>query len=601
MLFALKQEWRSNIKTPFTKVRVDALFSSLYTSNFELTTKARKEEFVPKQKAYQAYLDRCFSNGQNKRSVVDWIKEAINVWNWFFRVWFKILKEQIEYIKNWDKSIQTYDLDEVAAVMEFVSPFDIFYEEDWLPFYEKRKVMYRRWMPINQAIKKYAPFFSLTNSEQDTITRKPYRFSNKDYTKYKLLTYYDEIEVNNDKWSEWYQFDLAYYDNSYIEVVEYWEPENLVVAFNGYITYDGINPNPFNAHPFLQIGFQTTPWYTTWVGIGISQDWLQKSYDLIFNAYLDSVKLSVAPMFKADKWFFMDWDEEALNYIPYKILTSRWDNKEFSRIDIVQPDPNAQAALQSIANLWDLEAGTNRYNMWWQGIERSATGATIQQAIAKDKLNPLIESINNDLFTKAAEYFSLLWIKYLPNKIKVRITWSDNVDKFQEVVHDDLMWRYDVYFNVETFKNVAKELEKQQNLEAMQIINQVWIDPVSQRYLLKQEDVIKKSVDLFDFWANSILSKDEFYERSIAEELSKLRAKKTIADTAKKEWLFPAQPQFQPNGWGGQYQWWGWHQFQQPPMQVSWWPSDPENFEQNIEKANTKKVDMREILSKLSW
>jgi len=97
MLFALKQEWRSNIKTPFTKVRVDALFSSLYTSNFELTTKARKEEFVPKQKAYQAYLDRCFSNGQNKRSVVDWIKEAINVWNWFFRVWFKVLKEQIEY------------------------------------------------------------------------------------------------------------------------------------------------------------------------------------------------------------------------------------------------------------------------------------------------------------------------------------------------------------------------------------------------------------------------------------------------------------------------------------------------------------------------
>jgi len=97
------------------------------------------------------------------------------------------------------------------------------------------------------------------------------------------------------------------------------------------------------------------------------------------------------------------------------------------------------------------------------------------------------------------------------------------------------------------------------------------------------------------------LSKDEFYARSIDEELSKLRAKKQIQDTAKAEGLFPEQPQFQPDGWYNKYQWWWGQPGWQPPMPVSWTPSDPENFEQNIEKANTKKVDMSAILSKLSW
>jgi hypothetical protein len=34
------------------------------------------------------------------------------------------------------------------------------------------------------------------------------------------------------------KFDLALYDNDYIEVVEYREPKNFVLAFNGFVVYD---------------------------------------------------------------------------------------------------------------------------------------------------------------------------------------------------------------------------------------------------------------------------------------------------------------------------------------------------------------------------
>ncbi len=601
-LASFDQEWRSNVKTPFIKMRIDALFSSLYTSSFELSAKARKESFVDSQKAYQSYIDRCFSNSENKKAVIDWIKEAIIVGNWFFRIWFKVLKEMIKYKKQWSPKDEVFELDEVAAKMEFVSPFDLFYEEDSLPFYKKRRVIYRRWLPIEEAKEIYWEYINITAAQESKIITKPYKFSVRDYTKYKLLQFYSQFEVDSDKSTDSLKFDLALYDNDYIEVVEYWEPKNFVLAFNWFVVYDWINPYPFNAHPFLQIWFQTTPWYTTGTWLGISQNWLQTSYDILFNAYLDSVKISAAPMFKADKWFFVDWQEQHLGYVPYKILTSRWDNKKFERIDITKPDPNINNALMTITNIWDMDAGTNRYSMGGAGIERSATGATMQQAITKDKLNPLVESINNDLFTKAAEYFSLLWLKYLPNKFKVRITWPDNVNRFETITKDSLMWRFDVYFNVETFKNVAKELEKQQNLEALQIMWQAAIDPVSKRYLLKQENIIKKTANLFDFGPDSILSADDYYQILKEEEIKKLQTQKEIRDVAKEENLYPPQEWFwwqpgqQYNQWwtGGYKQWWD-------QVAVSWPTTNPETFDKQIEWANERKVDMWDILQKLSW
>lgn len=99
-LTALDQDWRSNIKTPFIKMRVDALFANLYTSALDLTVKARKESNIAYQRVYQSYLERCFSNSANKKALVDGIKEAIIVGNGFFRVGFKVLKEMVEYTKQ---------------------------------------------------------------------------------------------------------------------------------------------------------------------------------------------------------------------------------------------------------------------------------------------------------------------------------------------------------------------------------------------------------------------------------------------------------------------------------------------------------------------
>jgi hypothetical protein len=170
-----------------------------------------------------------------------------------------------------------------------------------LEFHKKRRVIYRRWLPINEAEAIYQDFTKLNAKERQKILTQPYKFSAKNYVRYKLLSYYNETETGSDQQYEGTNYELMRYDNSYIEVVEYREPNNFVICFNGYVVYDGINPYPFDSHPFLQISFQTTPGYTTGTGLGISHDGLQKSYDLIFNAYLDSVKLSVAPMFKADK------------------------------------------------------------------------------------------------------------------------------------------------------------------------------------------------------------------------------------------------------------------------------------------------------------
>ena len=520
------------------------------------------------------------------------------------------MKEMIEYAKTKDKN-ETFSIEDVAAKLDYCSIFDIFYEEDMLPFHEKRKVIYRRRMPIDYIEDYYSDFFVLSQKAKDTIVIRPVRASSKDYTKVRLSNFFDwsvmevsGISASTDRASEWYQYELMMYDNSYVEVIEYREPKNLVIMLNGYIVYDGINPLPFNNHPFVQVSFQRTPGYTTGVGLGISHNSLQKSYDMLYNAYLDSVKFNVAPMFQADKWFFADNEENTLMYKPFKIITQRWEWKQLNRIEITKPDLVATTMMDKIMQLADLDAGTNRYTMGWEWIERSATGATYMQALTKDRLNPLIESINEAL-TKVWEYRGYLGIQFLPYKFKVRITGEDGIDKFEELTHDALKWRFDIEFNSETLKNAQKELEKQQIIQFLQNIWTAWIDPNSKRYLLDQPKILAKALEAYDYGPDTIVNMEDFYAKYVQEALAKMRADHQIQDTAKEEWIMPP-----PMMWG----WWfpppgGWQfppkpgfgqwGFPPKPQQIDQSLVNPEDMERKLEKWNTPKVDMSEILKNI--
>ena len=96
----------------------------------------------------------------------------------------------IEYAKTKDKN-ETFSIEDVAAKLDYCSIFDIFYEEDMLPFHEKRKVIYRRRMPIDYIEDYYSDFFVLSQKAKDTIVIRPVRASSKDYTKVRLSNFFD--------------------------------------------------------------------------------------------------------------------------------------------------------------------------------------------------------------------------------------------------------------------------------------------------------------------------------------------------------------------------------------------------------------------------
>lgn len=610
-LESMWQEWRSNISTPFVKMRVDSLFSSINPASVDLNTRARTEEFVSEQEVFKKYLERCFSSSKAKRALVDAIKESIVCGNGFMKVGFKLMKEMVEYAKTKDKN-KVFSIEDVAAKLDYCSIFDIFYEEDMLPFHEKRKVIYRRWMPIDYVEDYYSDFISLSQKEKDTIVIRPVRASSKDYTKVKLSNFYEGsiaeisgVTASTDRASEGYNFELMMYDNSYVEVVEYREKKNLVIMLNGYVVYDGINPMPFNNHPFVQVSFQRTPGYTTGVGLGISHDSLQKAHDMLFNAYLDSVKFNVAPMFQADKWFFADNEENTLAYKPFKIITQRGEGKQLTRIEITKPDMAPAQMMDKLTNLADLDAGTNRYSLGWDagGIERSATGATYMQALTKDRLNPLIDSINEAL-TKVGEYRAFLGMQFLPYKFKVRITGVDGIDSFEELTHEALKGRFDIEFNSETLKNAQKELEKQQIIQFLQNIGLAGVDPNSKRYLLDQSKILGKALEAFDYGPDVIVGEQAFYDRYISETLAKMRADKAVKDQAQAEWLFPANPYNPGGGWVPMWGWqipmggggfWEWPE----PQKIDQALVNPEETERKIEDNNTPKVDLSSILGNM--
>ena len=286
--------------------------------------------------------------------------------------------------------------------------------------------------------------------------------------------------------------------------------------------------------------------------------------------------------------------------------------------------------MDKIMQIADLDAGTNRYTLWWEGIERSATGATYMQALTKDRLNPLVESINEAL-THVGEYRGYLGIQFLPYRFKVRITGEDWIDSFMELTHEALKGRFDIEFNSETLKNAQKELEKQQVIQFLQTISTAGMDPASRRYILNQTKILNKAIDAYDYGPDTIVGQKEYYENYVQEQLAKMRADKEVRTQAQEEgifpqfqpWWMPGQPWqpgggqpwmsdrwYPPQGWGkppfqpGGWQPWGWQfPWQFPPKvfpgAVPEKYSNPEEMERNLEWSNTPKVDLSKILTNM--
>ena len=145
-------------------------------------------------------------------------------------------------MKDPDKDI-TYSIEDTYAEFERVSEFCLF-GEPFIPFYEQRDIIYRKIIPIKDIMKRLATVdCKVTKEHLWFIIKQPKPFSYKNYDKVRTVKYYQDLYVADINFNVDNLFQMKQ-DNDHSEYVERWTEDNLIIAVNGYIVFDGKNPLP---------------------------------------------------------------------------------------------------------------------------------------------------------------------------------------------------------------------------------------------------------------------------------------------------------------------------------------------------------------------
>ncbi len=515
----LDQEWRTNVRYPLIKMVVDTLFANFYDTNVTYKILPRQEDDKEKAQIAQKVLTWMMDVWRANDEIFDAVKEAMLLGTSFVKLIIRKEEEVGEYlkgVKDWKKLYWKYKRVYYYPSLSMVDAFSLFIDPAARKIENARFIFHRKIIPVKKAVQWYSKllWINLTEKQINTITQVPYYISKKDYSKIKQIQFMSEYRRQNiEDFSRDNIFEIYYHDNDLIEVIEYYEPDGkLLVLFNWYVVYDDVSPYPFNGYPFGVVKYDTSDTiYGKWVGTSLETQ--QKIADIIWNAYLDQVKVNVAPMFEADKWSIMEEDigDWVLKYEPYKILTKRDDKQAIRPISLVANEALWPQALQLIQSLIELSEWPNQYTMGGSPVERSATWASLKAQITKQRLKPLADSINRMLSYIVPKMLLTLTLVY-PEKLVVRILWEDWAVSFEEIKPQDIIWQYDVVFETNTLKEVMKEIERNQLIQFIAQALPAANDPVRQRPVIDILELFKEILPKFDISQDVLLTDDKFKE-----------------------------------------------------------------------------------------
>jgi len=572
--FALEtkwQSWRSNIITPLTRTFADALYNRIFDSEFSIdvyaTTPSWAKEYTVKinwedverspKKSVEALNEWCYITSNIDSNIKKAAKDAVNTWDWFWRVDMNVADEYENWItdsknNDWKASTKWYELKKCNAVAEYIPWEEIIYDAH-RDFEESEFVGWRRIESENKFKARWWWLIDLPDSTSDYINKEWNKrlFFDKDYSKFRNLKQYEHLLKNNSFW--FVETDIYWLDNQNLkdkwETYEHWTKDTLTVCRNGYVLYDWDNPYGW-VIPFVHLWLWISA--NQWVNDGICQLLysIQILYDLVYNWYADYLKRHFNPMYMSTwaqriEWFetwYLDWE-------PYKIIKNLWEGK-VERVDLWDDVSNGFSMLQSLYEMASQISGITRYTWaWaWQGVERSPRAADYQVQITLEVLKPIVSSISKSLDATSKIWCKLAQTK-LPPKSIVSIMWEKWKEVFKKISIEDLENDFTIRYSNSSIADYTKNKKLWDIQNFMQYWQQLWQDPARNAYIIDQEAIIKKVAELLDIdWA--VLSPDEY--KRIREEWSVATAQ---ADTAAQVEAAKAQQEAQAEMQAEQWQW----------------------------------------------
>lgn len=513
------EDFQTNIKVPIVKMYVDAMWTSVYDNNLEFRVSGRTKKDHKKAQSLKDYLEWWFSVSGSRKHFMQSIKEALILWNWYWRIGFVDETTEIEYTKKLKKIKKTQK--EQHPYIQYVSAFDIMHDPTVEYMEDSKYVMYRKIMHKKDIIKMYRPFVQNIEWKITDSLKNPWYFFQYDFNRIKFLSFWNQeliqkfVQTTSSSWVISSDFNIFYknyltfdFEWGYSEVVEYWEDDKFVLIVNGMQIHEWPNPFPIKKKPFFEIHRDKIPWIAFWQWMALTLKDIQSIADTIFNLTIDNIKMQVAPMFTKVKWWDLFEDgEQTLTYQPFKVVETNMP-EALQRMQLGSPDFSGTNMVEYLVQLWEMSEGVNSYAIWYQNkVERSATWVSALVQSFKSRLLPLVESMNMAL-SKIAEMWAVIWVALLEDELDIRIFDENNAAQFKTITMEDLLGKFDIEFDAQALKTATRETRRKQFMDLLSLASTAWFDPNTQTYFIDMKKIWAEVLDSFEISSSDVVMDD---------------------------------------------------------------------------------------------
>lgn len=482
-----KDRWKSNIKSPMTKILTDLVYSKIFNLDFVIYSRSIKDpnaretdeqvigavtdkEDTPQADLAhisvdenQAFADFCFSSSECRHGLSQQIWDLCSVWEWFAYVDMQTHDVYFDYNKSiaeemlkmewtltdddrarikkqmWEKP---FALNKSNAVYKYIPFSNVVYEFD-KDFYDSSFVGVYIYDDLDVYLASHT-FIKMTPASRNFVIKKKSVFSGKDYNKVKLFSSYNDYVLSSCKGKPVTNQDsldkiigdveaglmtgVNEVNKKKGEIYEHRTDETLTIFFNWNLIYDGPNPILPWIIPIIRMSKSDVWGATTSEGTTETLIDIQTSFDLISNSTDDALKATLSPIFYTKGYANIEWVGDTMPIGEgYKILKGDLDS--IQRLETIRFD---YGALRMLDYYWQqglMAVGLNNVSAYTEGsVQQTSNNFNRLYSLSLDVLKPAIFSIWFGL-TKAFKVWTILAEKKLPPSIKVKVQWDDTTAK----------------------------------------------------------------------------------------------------------------------------------------------------------------------------
>lgn len=280
----------------------------------------------------------------------------------------------------------------------------------------------------------------------------------------------------------------------WVEVLEYWEDDRLVVVAGGQVLRDDPNPYDCKKKPFVVMTDQTDDQVIYGIGEVEPIEGLQKEMNTLRNQRMDFNNLTLNPVWQVMPNAVSDIND--IKFVPgHRIPMTSNDPGAIKPLQMPQApftsykeEESIRIDLQTITGVSDYSRGSEATKM-----NDTATGISLIQEAANERFKAKIRNMELAI-SQMTELIVALYQQYATKELAIRITEKDT-DYFETVTKKDIAGSFDIY--VESGSTIPVN-KMQQRAEEMNKYNVLMANPLFQSSPKAQLELTRALLETWD-------------------------------------------------------------------------------------------------------